>query len=55
MAVLKNILKSENAASDTEYSLLILLLLASVLALRVFSSILNAIFLKAAGRITKAV
>ncbi len=55
IGLIKELIKSEVAAADTEYSLLILLLVASILALRVFSTVLNAIFVKAAGRITGAV
>ena len=53
--MMKNLVKSETAAADTEYSLLILLLVASILALRVFSTVMNVILVKAAGRITGAV
>lgn len=55
IGLIRNLVKSETAAADTEYSLLILLLLASILALRVFSTVLNSVFVKAAGRITGAV
>mgnify|MGYP001578312424 CR=1 FL=1 len=53
--MIRNLVKSETAAADTEYSLLILLLIASILALRVFSTVLNAVFVKAAGKITGGV
>ena len=55
IGLMKNLVKSETAAADTEYSLLILLLVASILALRVFSTVMNVILVKAAGRITGAV
>ncbi|MBI5573065.1 MAG: hypothetical protein HY919_00750 [Elusimicrobia bacterium] len=55
IGLIKNLVKSETAAADTEYSLLILLLVASILALRVFSTVLNAVLVKAAVRITGVV
>ncbi|MFA5779860.1 MAG: hypothetical protein WC947_06960 [Elusimicrobiota bacterium] len=55
IGLIKNLLKSETAQAGSENSLLIFLLLASILALRVFSTVLNAILVKAAGRITGAV
>ena len=55
IGLIRNLVKSETAAADTEYSLLIFMLLASILALRVFSTVLNAVFVKAAGRITGGV
>lgn len=52
---LKYLLKSETAQAGTDYTLLIFMLLAVILALKVFSAVMNVVFAKAAGRIVGAV
>lgn len=55
LVVLKNLVKSETAAAVSEDILLIFMLLVCIVALKVFSAVLNVALMKAAGKITGAV
>jgi len=55
IGLINKFVKSETAQADTEYSLLILLLVASIIALKFFSTVMKAVLVKAAGKIIGAV